>query len=74
MHMRTTVTINDKLFQVVKLRAAETNGTLSQIVEEALTYQMLEDMEDIEDAMARQNEPTYSFDELVGEFRAEGLL
>jgi hypothetical protein len=72
--MRTTLTINDKLFRLLKMRAADTNQSVSQLVEDALKYQMLEDMEDMEDAAARATEPVYSFDDLVKEFKAEGLL
>ncbi len=72
--MRTTITINDKLFRALKIRAAETDETVSSIVEDAIKYQLLEDMEDIETAKKRQNEPTLSFDSLVAELKAEGLL
>jgi hypothetical protein len=66
--MRTTITLNDKVFRALKMRAAETDASISQLVEEAVKYQLLEDLEDIEDAQKRQNEPALSFDELLGEF------
>lgn len=72
--MRTTITINDKLFRALKMRAAETDESISQFVENAVKYQVLEDFEDIEDAVKRQDEPTHSFNDLVKQFKAEGLL
>jgi hypothetical protein len=72
--VRTTITINDKLFRALKMRAAEADESISQFVENAVKYQVLEDFEDIEDAIKRREEPTYSFDDLVAEFKAEGLL
>jgi Arc/MetJ family transcription regulator len=72
--MRTTITINDKLFRALKMRAAETDESISQFVENAVKYQVLEDFEDIEDAVKRQNEPAHSFNDLVAQFKAEGLL
>jgi hypothetical protein len=72
--MRTTVTFNNSIFRALKLRAASTGSSISQLVEDAVKYQLLEDLEDIEDAQKREKEPTYSFDELVAEFKAEGLL
>lgn len=72
--MRTTITLNDKLFRALKMRAAESDESISQLVEEAVKYQVLEDLEDIEDAMKREGEPIYSFDNLVNQFKAEGLL
>jgi uncharacterized protein YjbK len=73
-YMRTTITINDKLFRALKIRAAETDESISQLVEDAVKYQVLEDFEDIEDAVKRDNEPAHSFDDLVAQFKAEGLL
>lgn len=72
--MRTTITLNDKLYRALKIRAAEKNETISALVQEAITLQLLEDLDDIEEAKRREDEPSYSFDELVKEFRAEGLL
>jgi predicted transcriptional regulator len=72
--MRTTITINDKLLRTLKLRAAESDTSVSAIVEDAVKYQMLEDFEDIEDAQSRADEPQYSFNELVKQYKAEGLL
>lgn len=72
--MRTTITINDSLFRALKVRAAESDESISSLVEEAIKYQVLEDSEDIESAAERANEPSYSFDELVNTFKAEGLL
>ncbi len=72
--MRTTVTLNDTVYRALKIRAAQTDESVSKIIEDAIKYQILEDMEDIEDAQKRAGEPIYSFDSLVSEFKAEGLL
>ncbi len=72
--MRTTITINEKLLRILKLRAAESDTSVSAIVENAVKYQILEDFEDIEDAQARVNEKEYSFNDLVKQYKAEGLL
>ena len=72
--MRTTITINDKLFRSLKMRAVEADTSVSHLVEDAVKYQILEDIEDIEDAQKRAKEPEYSFDELVKQYKAEGLL
>ncbi len=73
-HMRTTITINDKLFRALKMRAAESDKSISRLIEDAVTYQVLEDAEDMEDVSKREHEPTYSFDDLVKQFKTEGLL
>ncbi len=72
--MRTTITINDTIFRALKLRAFDSDESVSKLIEDAVKYQILEDLEDIEDAKARESEPSYSFDDLVATFKAEGLL
>ena len=72
--MRTTITFHDSIYKAIKIRAAETNESISDIVEAAVKYQLLEDLEDLEDVTKRKKESTLSFDQLIGEFRAEGLL
>jgi len=74
LHMRTTITINDTVFRALKMRAVESDESVSKLVEDAVKYQILEDLEDIEDAKVRENEPSSSFDNLVSQFKAEGLL
>lgn len=72
--MRTTITLNDKLFRILKLRAAQSDKSVSALVEDAIKYQILEDFEDIEDAQHHVDEKEYSFDDLVMQYKAEGLL
>lgn len=72
--MRTTITINDKLFRILKLRAVQSDKSISSFVEEAIKYQILEDFEDIEDSKSRSDEQEYSFNDLVKQYKAEGLL
>jgi len=72
--MRTTITINDTIFRALKMRAIEADESVSKLVEDAVKYQILEDLEDIEDANAREKESIYSFDDLVAQFKAEGLI
>ncbi len=72
--MRTTITINDKLYRTLKIRAAETDESVSKFIENAVKYQVLEDLEDIEDAQKRNGEAEYTFDEFVEQLKAEGLL
>ena len=69
--MRTTITINDTIFRTLKKHAVESDTNVSQLVEDAVKYQILEDLEDINDANTRKDEPSYSFNELVVRFEKE---
>ncbi len=59
---------------MLRLLAIKSDQSVSAIVQDAVKYQILEDIEDIEEANKRENEPTMSFDELVSDFKREGLL
>ena len=72
--MRTTITLNDKIYRALKLRTVDSDQNISKFIESAVKYQVLEDFEDIEDAEKRKAEPSHSFDQLVAQFKAEGLL
>jgi hypothetical protein len=73
--MRTTITLNDSIFHALKVRSAEAGESLSLFIEQALTAQLLEDAEDIEDAFSRKSQETaLPFATLVAQFEADGLL
>lgn len=66
--------MNDNLYRALKVRAAETDATVSSLVEEAIKYQIMEDLDDLEALKERENEPTLKFDDFVKELKADGLL
>lgn len=72
--MRTTITINDNLYRALKIRAAESDETISSLVEDAIKFQVLEDLEDLQSVKERENEPTLNFEDFVKELKADGLL
>jgi hypothetical protein len=74
MNMRTTMTINDKLYKQVRRSALESGVTVSKYVEDALMVQVLEDTYDMEELERRLKEPTITHAQLVKELKAEGLL
>lgn len=71
---RTTVTLPSTVYRALKVRAAETNQTVSRLIEDAIKYQIMEDLEDTEAARARAKEPALSFDSFTAKLKADGLL
>lgn len=69
--VRTTITIDDNTFRDLKYQAVESHTSVSQLVEDAVKYQILEDIEDINDAEAREGEPSSPFSDLVASFEKE---
>ena len=72
--MRTTITLDDTVYKTLKRHAARSDVSLSHFIQDAIINQVLEDLEDIEDALTRMDEPSIPFDDVVAELRAEGLL
>lgn len=73
-YMRTTITLNDTIYKTLKIHAAQTDTTVSAIVEDAIKEQILEDLYDAQEVEKRKNNPLLPFDDLVKEFKAKGLL
>ena len=72
--MRTTVTIDDKLYKALKLRAVETDTSVSNLIEDAIKIQILEDFDDIQSAKSRDKEEDLMFDSLVKQYKNENII
>lgn len=71
---RTTVYLKPHLHQALKIRAAQTSKSMSDLLNETLTYELAEDLEDIQDLEAERNEPTMSYEEFLTALKADGLI
>ena len=72
--MRTTITLNDKIYKALRIRAAESGETVSALVEDAVKEQVLEDLGDLQAVKERENEPAIDFKVFVKELKADGLI
>jgi plasmid stability protein len=73
-NMRTTITLNDRIYRALRIRAAESGETVSAVVEDAVKEQVLEDLDDLQTVKERENEPAIDFKVFVKELKADGLL
>ncbi|MEX0877865.1 MAG: ribbon-helix-helix domain-containing protein [Candidatus Spechtbacterales bacterium] len=73
-YMRTTIKINDKIYKAVKHQAAETGESISSIIEDAVKFQVLEDLADTEAIKKRESEPKTDFKQFVNELKEDGLI
>jgi uncharacterized protein YwgA len=73
-NMRTTITLNDKIYKALRIRAAESGETVSAVVEDAVKEQVLEDLDDLRTVKERENEPAIDFKTFVKDLKADGLL
>jgi predicted transcriptional regulator len=74
MTKRATVYLDEDLHRALKLKAAATDQTISEIVNKAIRRDLAEDAEDLAAFDDRSEEPAYSFEEVVRTLRERGRL
>lgn len=71
---RTTVYFSPKLYRALKVKAATTDRSFSELVNEAVQMALREDAADEEAFRRRKNEPTREFSEVLRDLKREGAL
>jgi hypothetical protein len=71
---RSTIYLEPNLHKALRLKAAELEASMSDIVNDALRIVFAEDAEDLIDIKQRQSEKSVSFDDFVTELKASGQL
>jgi len=71
---RTTIYFDPDLHRALRLKAASTEHSISELVNEAVRYALAEDAEDIEAFEIRENEPLLSFEDVLKDLKKSGKL
>ena len=71
---RATVYLDSALHKALRLRAAETERSISDVVNEAVRTLLAEDTDDLAALRKREDEPTVSFESFVQDLRAQGAI
>lgn len=71
---RATVYHDANLHRALRLKAAETDASISELVNRAVRESLSEDAEDLAAFRDRADEPTLSFEELVQDLKRRGEL
>lgn len=71
---RATVYLEPDLHRALKLKAVETACSISELVNEALRENLLEDAEDLASFRTRENEPLMTFEEFVEYLKTDGKI
>ncbi|MCH8006193.1 MAG: CopG family transcriptional regulator [Planctomycetes bacterium] len=71
---RAMVYFNADLHRALRLKAAETDHSVSELVNDAVKQYMAEDAEDLATFDSRASEPELPFEDVVKELRARGKL
>lgn len=71
---RSTVYFDPQLHAALRLKAAHTQRTLSDIVNDAVRAALAEDQEDLASFEERASEPMMSYEALLDDLKAHGKL
>jgi len=71
---RSTVYFDPALHKVLRLKALETDQSISDIVNEALRHELAQDQEDLAAFAQRAKEPTVSYEALLKKLKADGKI
>lgn len=71
---RSTIYLDPSVHKVLKVKSLETSRSISELVNEALLNDLMEDAEDLQAFEERASEPTISFETLVKNLKADGKI
>jgi len=71
---RATVYFDPELHRALRLKAAETDSSISELVNDAVKTSLAEDAADFEAFAAREQEPDYSFEDVVKDLKRRGKI
>ena len=71
---KSTLYLEDSIHQALRLKAAETKQSMSELVNDALKASLQEDLEDIKSWRERKDEETYGYEEFVELLKKDWIL
>ncbi len=71
---RSTVYFDTDIHQALRIKAATTHQSVSELVNEAVRVALREDQEDLSAVKQRVEEPTLSYEELLENLKSHGKL
>lgn len=71
---RATIYLEEPLHKALRLKAAETDASISDLVNTAVRQSLAEDADDLDAFRARAKEPRLSFEDVVRDMKRRGKL
>lgn len=71
---RATVYFDPVLHRALRVKAAETDRSMSELVNEAVKSSLAEDAEDLAVFVERSRQPTVAFEDLVKDLKRRGKI
>ena len=71
---RTTVYLDPALHRALRIKAAETENSMSELIEEAVKISLAEDSIDLAAFEERKNEPSLAFEDVLKRLKKSGKI
>ena len=71
---RATVYFDPELHRALRLKAVETDRSISELVNEAVQYSLAEDAEDLAAFEVRDKEPDLAYEDVVKDLKRRGKI
>ena len=71
---RSTVYFEPNIHQALKMRAASSHLSVSELIDEAVRLLMREDQEDLAAVSERINEPEISYEDFLNDLKSDGKI
>lgn len=72
--LQATIYFDPKIHKALKMKAVQTENTLSELVNDAVKMSLSEDLIDLEALNKRKNQKERSFDSFLKELKKDGTL
>lgn len=73
-HKRATIYFDGEIHKALKLKSAEIDSTISELVNEAVKRYLAEDASDLDSFRKRQSESSMDFEKFVKKLKADGKI
>ncbi len=71
---KATLYLDDPIHKALRIKAAETNQSMSELVNDALRSSLHEDLEDIQDWRDRRDDEKVGYEKFVGLLKKDGVI
>ena len=74
LNKRATIYFDPDIHRVLKIKAASSSKSISELIDIAIRHELVEDEEDIRAFNERENESTISFESVLRDLKANGKI
>ena len=71
---RSTIYLDPELHRALRIKAAETDRSVSELVNEAVKYALIEDSIDLKSFEERKDEPLVRFEDVLKKLKKNGKI